>query len=35
VACSINRTIVPKNDFSGRRLQDHDRIDILQIIGGG
>lgn len=35
VAVEVNRDIVPKSRHSAHRLQDGDRVEIVQAIGGG
>lgn len=35
VAVAINRTVVPKGRFAGTLLQDGDRVEILEAVGGG
>lgn len=35
VAVEVNRDIVPKSRHSLHRLQDGDRVEIVQAIGGG
>lgn len=35
VAVEVNRGIVPKSRHETHRLQDGDRVEIVQAIGGG
>ena len=35
VAVEINEQIVPRSEFTSRRLQQDDRIEIVHAIGGG
>jgi len=35
VAVAVNRDVVPRSDFSSRRLAAGDRIEILEAVGGG
>ena len=35
VACELNEMIVRRKDFSGTQIAEGDRIEILQMIGGG
>ncbi len=34
-AVAINREVVPRQQWSERRLQAEDRVDIVRAIGGG
>jgi sulfur carrier protein len=35
LAVAVNREVVPRHLWSGRRLQAQDRVDIVRAIGGG
>jgi len=35
VAVELNLTILDRNEFDGRSLQEGDRIEIISFIGGG
>lgn len=35
LAMEINREILPRSQYAGHRLNDGDRIEIVQAIGGG
>ena len=35
VAVEVNREIVPRSQHAQRALQDGDRVEIVQAIGGG
>ena len=35
IAVEVNGEIVPRSSFNNHRLQEHDRIEIVQAIGGG
>jgi sulfur carrier protein len=35
VAVEVNRDIVPKSRHAAHRLQEGDRVEIVQAIGGG
>jgi len=35
VAVAVNRRVVPRSDFAGRRLAPGDRVEILEAVGGG
>jgi len=35
VAVAINRSIVPRTRFEGTLLEDGDRVEILEAVGGG
>jgi len=35
VAVEVNRAIVPKSRHAAHQLQDGDRVEIVQAIGGG
>ena len=35
LAMEINREILPRSQYTGHRLRDGDRIEIVQAIGGG
>ena len=35
VAVAINRSVVPRTRFEGTLLEDGDRVEILEAVGGG
>ncbi len=35
VAVELNRNIVPRDQWSGTRLADGDRLEIVHFVGGG
>ncbi|MNY79761.1 sulfur carrier protein ThiS [compost metagenome] len=35
LALAVNRTVVPRQAWSGRALQPQDKVDIVRAIGGG
>ncbi len=35
LAVEINQQIVPRTEFASYQLQDQDRVEIVQAIGGG
>ncbi|MEM1103353.1 MAG: sulfur carrier protein ThiS [Pseudomonadota bacterium] len=35
IAVELNLEIVPRSTYSERQLQDGDRIEIVQFVGGG
>ncbi|MCD2518215.1 sulfur carrier protein ThiS [Massilia sp. G4R7] len=35
VAVAVNREVVPRQQWPGRRLQAKDKVDIVRAIGGG
>jgi sulfur carrier protein len=35
VVVEVNEVIIPKEDFGGRCLFDHDTVEILRFVGGG
>jgi thiamine biosynthesis protein ThiS len=35
VAVAINREVVPRSTFEARRLNEGDRVEILEAVGGG
>lgn len=35
MALAVNREVVPRQQWLGRRLQQLDRVDIVRAIGGG
>ncbi len=35
VAVELNHQVVLKENFSGHRLQDEDRLEIVRFVGGG
>jgi sulfur carrier protein len=35
LAIEVNTEIVPRSAHAGRRLQDGDRVEVVQAIGGG
>lgn len=35
LAVAVNRQVVPRAQWSQRRLQAHDRVDLVRPIGGG
>ena len=35
LAVEINGEIVPRSQFAQARLKEHDRVEIVQAIGGG
>ena len=35
VAVAVNREVVPKRQWATRRLQRHDRVEVVRAIGGG
>ena len=35
VAIELNREVVPKSKYKTKRISQNDRIEILELIGGG
>ena len=35
VAIELNRVVVPKSKYKTKRINKNDRIEILELIGGG
>jgi len=35
VAVEVNRRLVPRAEFSGAVLREGDRVEIVQLVGGG
>lgn len=35
VALAVNRQVVPRQQWEGRRLAPQDKVDIVRAIGGG
>ena len=35
VAVEINREIIPKSNYKTKKINKNDRIEILELIGGG
>ncbi|HEX7983222.1 MAG TPA: sulfur carrier protein ThiS [Duganella sp.] len=35
LALAVNRSVVPRQQWPGRVLQPHDKVDIVRAIGGG
>jgi thiamine biosynthesis protein ThiS len=35
VAVELNAAIIPKNEYSGRNLQEGDVLEIVHFVGGG
>jgi len=35
LAVEINEQIIPRGDFSNHALQEYDKVEIVQAIGGG
>ncbi len=35
LAVEINQQIVPRSNFSSHTLNEHDKVEIVQAIGGG
>ncbi|MCU7905200.1 MAG: sulfur carrier protein ThiS [Candidatus Thiodiazotropha sp. (ex Epidulcina cf. delphinae)] len=35
VAVEVNEALVPRSTFSGLPLQEQDRVEIIQAVGGG
>ena len=35
LAVAVNRDVVPRGDYSDRRLAPGDRVEILEAVGGG
>jgi sulfur carrier protein len=35
IAVEINRRILRRSDWDGTVVQDHDRVEIVQFVGGG
>lgn len=35
VAVALNGEVVPRTEWSGRRLRSHDRVEVLAARGGG
>jgi len=35
VAVEVNREIVPRSGHAGHQLQDQDRVEVVNAIGGG
>lgn len=35
LALAVNRQVIPRGQWRGRRLVAHDKVDIVRAIGGG
>ena len=35
IAVEINREIIPKSNYKNKKINQNDRIEILELIGGG
>jgi sulfur carrier protein len=35
VAVEVNGRVVRRDDFSRRNLSEHDRVEVVQFVGGG
>ncbi len=35
VAVEINQEVIPKSNYKNRKINKNDRIEILELIGGG
>ncbi len=35
LAIAINEEIVPKSEYATRKLKEGDRVEIVQLVGGG
>ena len=35
LAVELNQEIIPRSDFASHTLSDHDKVEIVQAIGGG
>ena len=35
VAIEINQEVIPKSNYKSRKIKKNDRIEILELIGGG
>ena len=35
IAVEINREIIPKSKYKNKKINQNDRIEILELIGGG
>jgi thiamine biosynthesis protein ThiS len=35
VAVEVNRRLVPREDHSGKRLEEGDELEIVTLVGGG
>ncbi|MDJ0807127.1 MAG: sulfur carrier protein ThiS [Gammaproteobacteria bacterium] len=35
IAVEINEELVPRSTFNDHRLQENDRVEIIQAVGGG
>ena len=35
LAIAVNRQVIPRSQFDAHQLQDGDRIEILEAVGGG
>jgi len=35
LAVAINEEIVPKSEYTTRRVREGDRVEIVQLVGGG
>jgi thiamine biosynthesis protein ThiS len=35
VAVEINQQLIPRSDFASHTLNEHDKVEIVQAIGGG
>ncbi len=35
IVVELNKVIIKKEEFAQQKIQDHDRIEIVTIVGGG
>ena len=35
IAIEINQEVIPKSNYKGKKINQNDRIEILELIGGG
>ncbi len=35
LAVAVNEEVVPKSEYSTRKLREGDRVEIVQLVGGG
>lgn len=35
IAIEVNEVIIPKSEYSGYQLKDHDNVEVISAVGGG
>ena len=35
IAVEVNKEIIPKSEYKNRKIDEYDKIEILEMIGGG